>query len=265
MKQPSLTERLKKIDILPDSMYVFHEKMEHRFPIHKHGKAQLTYVEGGIAYLNTKDKAYFLPARHYIWIPAGLEHFVQLRSPSLQVRNIYFCNEHDGEHPFFGQMGIYPVSNLLLEMIGFTEKWRGDVIPGTIPYQFLSTLKHILPEISVHPLPIVLPTTQNERMQEVIRYIYYHISEDLTLAGLAPKFGMSVRTFSRLFQSALNTSFFQYLKLSRIVRAMQLLLQSDKSISQIAYETGYNSISAFSNTFYQLVNMRPSDFQKLKS
>lgn len=139
------------------------------------------------------------------------------------------------------------------------------MMPGSVQFQFLSTLKLILPEVSRHPLPIVLPTTENERMRPVIRYIYYHLHEELSLSELADKFGMSSRTLSRLFQSTMDISFFQYLKLSRIVRSMQFLLQSDKSISEIAYETGYNSISAFSNTFYQLVNMRPSDFQKLRS
>jgi AraC-like DNA-binding protein len=49
----------------------------------------------------------------------------------------------------------------------------------------------------------------------------------------------------------------------RMIKAMELLMGSEKNISEVAYEVGYSSIAAFSNTFQQLVNMRPSEFQKV--
>jgi AraC-like DNA-binding protein len=254
---------LTRIDEQPSSTYVVHERLEHKLPFHRHEKGQMTYIEGGIAYLNTQDKAYFIPGRHYIWIPAGLDHFVQHKNPALIVRNIYFCHDPDSSEPFYNKLGIYPANNLLLEMLQFTEPWKGNIAPGSKQYQFLSTLKDILPQISKHPLPIVLPTSDDERMQPIIEYLHTHLSDPLTLLGVADKFGMSVRTLSRLFQSAMDISFLQYLKLCRAIRAMELLLQTNKTISEIAYETGYTSISAFSNTFYQLVHVRPSDFKKL--
>jgi AraC-like DNA-binding protein len=245
------------------SNYVLHEKLEETFPFHAHQKGQLSYTEGGIAYLNTRDKAYFLPARHYVWIPAGLEHFVQQKSSPHIVRNIYFPIEENAENSFFNQMGIYPVNKLLLEMLRFTESWKGEIEPGTYQSQFLDTMKYLLPEISTHPLPVVLPTTENERLEPVIKYLQQHLSNPLTLPQVAAHFSFSVRSLSRLFQQSMGISFLQYLKLSRIIRAVEELLQTHKSISEIAYDVGYNSISAFSNTFYQLIRMRPTEFQKL--
>lgn len=261
-EQPQLSSFLSDVDRNTASMYVLHEKQEQRIPLHKHEKGQLTYVEGGLAYLNTKDKTYFLPARHYVWIPSRLEHFVQHSSDTLIVRNIYFNTADEGEHAFFGQMGIYPVNNLLLEMLLFTEKWKGDISPEDVfRFQFLTTMKNLLPETSKYPLPIVLPTTDSERLEPVIRFIHEHLGSPLTLPMVASEFGFSVRSLSRLFQQKISISFLQYLKLSRVIKAIELLLESDKSISEIAYEVGYNSVSAFSNTFYQLLGMRPTDFK----
>jgi transcriptional regulator GlxA family with amidase domain len=45
-----------------------------------------------------------------------------------------------------------------------------------------------------------------------------------------------------------------------MVRAVEMMLQTSLTLSEIAYETGYQSISAFSNTFYQLTKTRPSQF-----
>ncbi|SDL46921.1 AraC family transcriptional regulator [Siphonobacter aquaeclarae] len=254
-------EYLEAIDQIPDSVYVLHEKQEHRFPFHQHGKGQLSYIEGGIAYLNTRNKAYFVPARHYVWIPPGLEHFVHHATSALMVRNIYFLNEDDGQHPFFRHMGIYPVSNLLQEMLKFSERWKGNIIPGGYPYEFLVTMKHLLPDVSTHPLPIALPTTDNERLRPVILYIRSHLGAPLSLPEVAFRFGFSERTLSRLFQQVLNLSFLQYVKMCRIITAIEQLLQTDKSVTEIAYDVGYSSLPTFSNTFYQLVNRRPAEFR----
>ena len=97
---------LSNIDLFKDSIYLVNQKQEQTFPYHNHQKGQFTYIEGGISYLNTRDKAYFLPARHYIWIPPQLEHFVLHTSSTLKVANIYFTDEHDLEHPFVSKMGI---------------------------------------------------------------------------------------------------------------------------------------------------------------
>ncbi|WP_342648715.1 helix-turn-helix domain-containing protein [Mucilaginibacter sp. CSA2-8R] len=55
-------------------------------------------------------------------------------------------------------------------------------------------------------------------------------------------------------------SFLQHLKPLRVVRAAEMMLQTRLTLSQIAYATDYNSLSAFSNTFYQTTLTWQSDF-----
>lgn len=181
------------------------------------------------------------------------------------MRNIYFDTNTDEENPFYEQIGIYPVNNLLLEMFLFSERWNGNIVPQTKEYDFLNTLKNILPVVSEHPLPIALPTTDNQRLRPVLKHIVEGLADDgMSLESVGKATGFSERTLSRLFQSALDTSFFQYLKLARMIKAMEKLLESDATISEIAYQVGYNSISSFSNTFYKMVGKRPSEFKELK-
>jgi AraC-like DNA-binding protein len=254
---------LKAIDAEPDSFFLMPDKQEHQFPMHQHHKGQLVYIEGGMAYLNTLDKAYFIPARHYAWLPPGLAHYVQFKSPHLVVKNIYFINEDDRSHPFFSHMGIYPVNNLLLEMIYFCKKWQGNVAPQEERFLFLKTMKYLLPSISKHPLPIALPTTTSKRLEPVLLYIHNNLGTELTLPVVAAQFSFSIRSLSRLFREKLNLSFLQYLILCRIVRSMELLLQTEKLISEVAYEVGYSSLSAFSNIFNDLIGLRPAEFRRV--
>lgn len=265
MDHDSKESLLSAIDEAPKSTYVWHSKFEDRFRHHQHLKGQLTYVEGGVIFLYANDKSYFLPGRHYLWIPAGVAHHLEHRYRSAVVRNIYFAPDDKNQDPFYDRIGIYPVNNLLLEMLKYSELWNGNIAPGSPQYDFLNTLKNILPDISKHPLPIVVPTTDNERLRPALQYIHQHLSEALTLESIAAATGFSERTLSRVFLASLDISFFQYLKLVRITKAMEKLLESDLTISEIAYEVGYDSISSFSNTFFKMTGRRPSSFRALKT
>ncbi|GAB3862396.1 helix-turn-helix transcriptional regulator [Hymenobacter terrigena] len=254
-------QQVADIDARPESMFVQHQRTEHNYPLHHHQKGQFLYVEEGLAYLHTLNRTYFLPPRHYVWIPPLLDHFIFVQSHSHLLHNICFAVADDLTHPFYSVLGIYPVTTLLYEMLLYTEPWAGHIEPADAErFQFLATLKSILPTISRHPLPISLPTTDDERLRPLLAYVAKNLGEPLELGALARQFGFSTRTLTRLFQQRMSLSFVQYLKLCRIIAAMELLLQTSKSISEIAYEVGYNSLSAFSNTFYQLVQRRPSDF-----
>jgi AraC-like DNA-binding protein len=255
----SSNDYLINIDKHPSAVFVLHERTERRFPVHQHLKAQLTYVQGGIAYVHVADKIYVIPARHYIWIPAGLPHFLQVKSSGVTIRTLYFPIAADAS-PFYRKMGIYPVNDLLHEMLLYTENFQGQIDSRHLHSCFFIAIRNVLPELGISLLETALPTSQHVRLKPVLSYLYAHVSEQITLGRISEEFGFSERTLARLFQSELSISFLQYLKQLRMVKAIELMLQTDLTLSEIAYETGYLSISAFSNTFQQFTNMRPSQF-----
>lgn len=255
---------IKDVNNSTDVFYVLHSKIEEKLPMHSHNKHQMCYVEGGVAFLNTTDKSYFLPARHFLWIPAGIEHNVVSRTSVKMVHNIYFPTALFPEHHHVrDKEGIYPVTNLLMEMIYYTEEWFGEIAPeNKLKYEFLIALKNIVLDAANIPLPVVLPTTKNENLRSVLKFIHLNVNKPLYLENVAEKFGYSSRTLSRLFQKNIDTSFLQYVKLTRIIKSMEHLLQSDLTISEIAYKSGYNSLSAYSYTFQQIVHKSPAEFRK---
>jgi outer membrane protein len=109
---------LSKLDEQHETTFVWHSKFEDLFRHHKHRKGQLTYVEGGVIFLYANDKSYFIPGRHYVWIPAGVEHHLQHRYRAAIVRNIYFNTDAEADHPFFNHIGIYPVEPKYYKVAG---------------------------------------------------------------------------------------------------------------------------------------------------
>jgi AraC-like DNA-binding protein len=251
---------LSAIDADASAAFVVNEKLEADFAFHQHRKGQLTYIEGGMSYLYTSDKTYFLPARHWIWIPAGMEHFVYFNEQAPMALNLYFgvSGEQDA---FYNRMGIYPVHPLLLELFAYILPWQGEVATTEASFTILQTIRYLLAKLGQQPLPIVLPTSRNETMQRILAYMHQEAGETLTLHGVARYAGLSVRSLSRLFRQELGLSFLQYLRQYRIIKSMEALLEGKRSIGEIAFDSGYKSIAAFSNAFYDMVKVRPTAFR----
>ncbi len=256
-----LKQLINDVDQNPDSILVLRQQTEQRLPSHQHEKAQLLLVFGGIAYLRTREKDFYIPSNHYIWIPENYPHNLMFNTQDLYIINIYFPGKN--EESFYDELGIYPVSKLLLEMLSFSEKWQGNFFMDSWEYEFLNTLKNLLPKENLKKFSIQLPTTDDQRVNGILDYLQARLNETITLEETANQFGFSVRSFTRLFSNKLNITFIQYLKMLRIIRAMELIKDSGMNMTEIAYEVGYSNISAFSNNFQQLTNMRPTEFKSM--
>lgn len=258
-----LIASLPEIDTQSDSVFVMHEKSEKLIPLHAHTKGQLSYVEGGIAYVIIDSKTYVIPARHYFWIPKGIWHVVKVGQFATVFRSLYFYGEDDSKNDFYGKLGIYPASELLIQMINYTERWDGEHVDSQSEnFEFLVALKKLLPTMSNRSLPIVLPITDEPRVQKIIAYIEQNLGEPLGLKNVSSRFNMSERSFTRLFQSVLKMSFLQYLKTLRMIKAIEMILKTNMTVSEIGESVGYHNIGSFSNAFFEYTNSRPSDFRR---
>ncbi|MBE8714783.1 helix-turn-helix domain-containing protein [Sphingobacterium hungaricum] len=254
-----LSQLINSVDKNPDSILVMRQQTEQRLPAHQHDKAQLLLVYGGIAYLQTETKDFYIPSNHYIWIPKNYPHNLMFNTQDLYIINIYFP---DGKaDSFYDELGIYPVSKLLAEMLSFSEKWQGDYFKRSWEFEFLTTIKGVLSKENLEKFSIQLPITDDKRLNAIIDGFRNRLNENLSLDSIAQQSGMSVRSLTRLFQTKLHITFVQYLKMLRIIRAMELINDTDLNMTEIAYEIGYSNISAFSNNFQQLTNMRPTEFK----
>ncbi len=252
-----------EVDAFGDSIYCHHALMGDSYIVeHDHIKGQFLYTEGGVVFLKTIDKSYFLPARHYIWIPAGVKHSIHPSSANVIMRNLYFPR-FKTDTDFFDKINIYPVNDLLIELIMFTNRWNGNIFPSDESnYTIAKAFKLLLPELSQSELPLALPYPQHPKLKNIVDYLEKNISENIGFKSLAEKFDISERSLARLFQRELNMSFIQYYTILRMLTALKLLLDDQLNVNEVALQVGYNSLPTFSNTFYKIVGVRPSDYVK---
>lgn len=252
-----------EVDVFKESIYCHHALMGEGYIVeHSHMKGQFLYTEGGVVYLKTPTKSYFLPARHYIWIPSGVRHSIHPSSPTVVMRNLYFP-KYETDTDFYDNVNIYPVNDLLIELIMFTNRWNGNILPSDeVKYSIAKAFKLLLPELSKSELPLALPYPQHAKLKAVVTYLENHISENISSKMLSEKFDISERTLARLFQKELNMSFIQYYTILRMLTALKLLLDEKLSVNDVALKVGYNSMPTFSNTFFKIIGVRPSEYVK---
>lgn len=103
------------------------------------------------------------------------------------------------------------------------------------------------------------------KMTHACTYISENCEQAITLDNIAEQFGFSSYYFSRLFKSATGYNFTEYLTLQRVKRAQLFLADSDMNITEIAFSSGFKSISSFNRAFRQFRGCAPRDYRKYHS
>ena len=112
-------------------------------------------------------------------------------------------------------------------------------------------------------IPQALNQSKSPQIKTAIQYIVENAtSEELKLVDVLTHVKMSRATFSRQFQNALGQSFTNFVQSIRLETARSLLTATDKSITEIAYASGFSNISHFNSLFRTRWNMSPSTLRK---
>jgi AraC-like DNA-binding protein len=88
--------------------------------------------------------------------------------------------------------------------------------------------------------------------------------EPLMLSDLANVFAMSMSRISECIKETTGQTFVQYLNDLRIRHACSLLISTEMSVSEIAYEVGYGSYKTFSRLFRDQKGVVPTIYRKMK-
>lgn len=101
-----------------------------------------------------------------------------------------------------------------------------------------------------------------ERINRVYEYVFLNIEEGIKLNEAAELLYMAPGSFCRYFKKKTNRTFIQYVKSVRIGLAAKMLIETDKQITQICYESGYNNPANFNHYFKSIMKKTPSDYRK---
>lgn len=103
----------------------------------------------------------------------------------------------------------------------------------------------------------------NGENDDFLSFLYNHISINITLEELASKYGLSTSSFHRLFVKRLGISPHKWIKDQRLQYARCWILFSQKPVSEIYLDLGFEDISHFSREFKKKFGYSPSKTTKI--
>ena len=103
---------------------------------------------------------------------------------------------------------------------------------------------------------------QDERISNVLKKIHSSPQNNWRLENLAQIAGMSRTSFMNRFKMLIDETPFNYLTQWRMLRAKELLAESDLSVGEVAEQVGYQSEAAFNRVFKKRVEQTPLKFRK---
>ncbi len=96
-------------------------------------------------------------------------------------------------------------------------------------------------------------------------YIERNFREQVTLGGMASELGMNPAAMCRCFRKNTGKTIFEVLNATRIGFACQLLIHSDLTVSQVAYDSGFRTVSHFNHVFAAVIKLTPTQYRALNA
>ncbi|WP_010419997.1 helix-turn-helix domain-containing protein [Anaerophaga thermohalophila] len=101
----------------------------------------------------------------------------------------------------------------------------------------------------------------SDKIEKIYNFVRENYNKRIMLEDAAKLLNMSVVSFSRMIKQRTGKSFVDFVNEIRLGYATRMLIESNRSISEICYECGFNNISNFNRTFKKKQNCTPTEFR----
>jgi len=225
-----------------------HDVTEKRREPHWH---QLTFATRGHLEVITEDARRLVPSDRAVWIPAGVAHTAVMRAP-VSMRSIFVAA---GVRSSSNQLRTIAVTPLLRELIlhitriGALDRRRPDQA------RLAAVLLDLL--AAAQEVRLDLPSPRDPRAQRFADMVTRNPADAGSNAALARKAGASLRTIERFFLAETGVAVGEWRRRVRLFHALGLL-ESGASVTDVAFDCGYASVSAFSQAFSRQFGHSPS-------
>ena len=181
---------------------------------------------------------------------------------SLPAFEALFGQEADDEAPIIHcrlDYGIFSrakelVENANTELSGRSDGYRAMVV--SLIQEFMILL------LRYYKGKNVIQPDFAQDVTTLINYVKHHYRSPLSMAVLTNISGMSESHVLRVFKQYLGYSPFQYINRLRLSTAADTLIQTDKSITEVALDLGFNDSNYFTRLFRKYQGLSPREYRK---
>lgn len=100
-----------------------------------------------------------------------------------------------------------------------------------------------------------------ESIQKTLNYIEEHIGHDISIDELAKLAALSPFYYQRLFSRLVKKPVAEYIKLRRLARSCDMLLDRKKIIAEVAFQFGFKNHETFTRAFKEIYGITPTEYR----
>lgn len=254
--------------------------------LHSHDFLEINYVEEGTGYYLIEEKEYEIREGD-IFIINNQERHMAVHDGTLKLEVIVFdpsllWDRHQGYQllePFFNRSATFTnwikaedsgYERLLEALNQLREEYNGkkpgwELFVNSWTQHFMAVLYRIYLERQKDEPGASGRRKTFAKLQPVLDYIHEYYLEQIELDDLVKVAPMNKSYLCTCFKNFLHMRIFEYIDQLRIDRACMLLSTTEKSITEIAMETGFNSVSYFNRVFKKIRNLSPGEYRRQKA
>lgn len=221
---------------------------------HDHPRGQLIYAYAGAILVTTASGSWVVPPQRAVWVPPDTRHSMQAIG-AIAMRTLYF--RRDASPLPSAQCCVVSVSPLLSELIAAVVEMPVDYDVDGRDGILVRLLFHEIRPLQVVPLHLPMPT--DPRIARICRWIIANPANDVSLESWSKEVGASERTLIRLFPGETGMTFTRWKQQARLLVAVQMLA-NQRAVTEIAFELGYESPSAFGAMFKKALGSSPKEY-----
>lgn len=274
------------VSYLPDSSIRFWLNDEStEYPLHWHPAIEMviplvngyTAIVGQETYQLTPGDILVIPGGdlHHLIAPSSGKRLIYLFDFSLlsKIRGYSFLNSYLSQPILINRDTCRPIYNEEAAIISqlcrdyfSNDSLREMMIYSQLVTFFINYVRYrssLNDRESGHPLGEARQRDLLERFNTVFNYLDEHFTENLTLEQVADVAGFSKFHFSRLFKQCSGYNFYDFLCYKRIKSAEILLAKTGTSITEVALQSGFSSLSTFNRTYKRITGCTPSEYRSL--
>lgn len=263
--------------------YVNAERSGYSMPFHWHQEWEIIRILQGTLSINIDGTEYHTKNGDILLLRAGTLHGGTSQQAVYECFDFdldrLFTNVHyvrDYLRPFFRNkllptiyfpefdQDIYPLVEEL-----FTS-WRAQHSEGYLRLLSLGNISRLFGILSEKGYytenagKVTDATAKITQLKPVLEYIETHFAEPLNLTNLAEIIGMNPKYFCKFFYSIIQQTPMSYVNYYRIEQAANLLLNTEKSVTEVGFECGFNDTCHFLKTFKKYKDTTPKQYQLKK-
>ncbi|MEJ0103940.1 MAG: AraC family transcriptional regulator [Bacteroidota bacterium] len=180
-----------------------------------------------------------------------------LKLPELkEVHEVLIKSRHGLSITESGKQEIIP----LFERIFKAPSFDGIILLLEILRKISAANSHrVLVSNKFHPYQA---TINDQRFNSILDYTYENYDEHISIRDVAKIANLTKESFCRYFKTQVNKTYVEFLTEYRINRACQMIKDGEKSIKEIGYSCGFDSLSNFYYQFKKITKVSPLEFNR---